>query len=207
MYVIGLIENYVISLIIECLLEAPWKSETHEIIFNNNINTNLLPCQYKRVSVKSYSGNNIQSGKTVYEFTTPDDFPLILPNHTAGFENKPRAYNWMYGLTKTVKYYDTASTLVKSTENEYGLKKNDVVDANTNSCNCQSYYQESLRSDQWNASATFNDFTTANVTNSGFTRLKVDFYNLVTGHPELKKTTEKISARIKAEHRIEKIFS
>ena len=191
-YVISLIESYVLSLIIECLLEAPSKSERHDIILHNNINGNLLPCQFKKVTIKTYSGNNMQSGKTVYEFTSPDDFPLILPDQSAGFENKPRAYNWMYGLTKSVQYYDNSSTLVKSTINEYSLKKNDVTDANTNSCNCQSYYQESLRSDQWNTAATFNDFTTTNLINESFTRLKVDFYNLVTGHSELKKTTEKI---------------
>ena len=192
-YIISLIRNYVLSLLIECLtLDAPSQSESHDVIMSHNTNENLLPCRYKRVSVKVYSGNNLQSGKTVYEFTSPDDFPLILPNESAGFENKPRAYNWMYGLNKTVKYYDNASSLVKSTENEYGLRKNDVVDANTSSCNCQSYYQESLRSDQWNTAATFNDFTTTNITNAGFTRLKVDFYNLVTGHSELKRSTEKI---------------
>ena len=191
-FMISFVETYVVSLLIECASDAPLKYDSHDIILNNNINENLLPSQYKKVSVKTYSGSNLQSGKTVYEFTSPDDFPAILPDQSAGFDNKPRAYNWMYGLTKSVKYYDNSSTLVKSTDNEYNLQKTDVVDANTSSCNCQSHYQESLRSDQWNTPDVFNDFTSVNITSGGYTRLKVDFYNLVTGHSELKKTTERI---------------
>ncbi len=191
-YIIADIATYVASILISCLSDPPFKSETHLLICNNNINVNLLPYQYKKVVKKVYSGGNIQSGKTVYEFTSPGDFPLLLPALTASFENKPRCYAWIYGLPKSVKYYDNSATLVKSTENEYDLKKKDVQDPNTQSCNCISHYQESLKSDVWYTENTFNEFTQTNITNSGFTRLKVDFYNLVTGHSELKKTTEKL---------------
>jgi hypothetical protein len=90
-----------------------------------------------------------------------------------------------------VQIFDNTNKPVKSTENEYNLKKNDVQDVKTLSCDCESHYTESLRSDQWNTSATFDDFTTTNINNNGL-RLKVDQYNIVTGHSELKKTTEKI---------------
>jgi len=98
----------------------------------------------------------------------------------------------MYGLLKSSKYFDNASTLLKSTENEYTLKKADVQDIKTNSCNCETFWQQSLRSDQWNTPATFNEFTNANTTNTYGIKQKVDFYNIVTGHHELKKTTDKI---------------
>jgi len=191
-YIVNLVGNYVVGILISCLPDAPNKFEDHLIRFNNYVNENLLPYQYKHVVEKIYSGSGAQSGKTVYEFTSPDDFPLILPDKAASFDSKPRSYDWMYGLLKSVKYYDNSSTLVKSTENEYALKKVDVQNPQTQSCNCESFYQESLKSDVWYTENTFNEFTSTNVSNNGLSRLKVDFYNLVTGHSELKKTTEKM---------------
>lgn len=191
-YLVNLVAHYVAGILISCLPDPPNKSETHFTRFYNYVNNNLLPYQYGRVIQKIYSGSNMQSGKTVYEFTSPTDFPLILPDKVASFNSRPRGYDWMYGLPKSIKYYDNSSALVKSIENEYALKKADVQDPKTQSCNCESYYQGSLRADAWNTENTFNEFTTTNTVDNGFTRLKVDFYNLVTGHPELTKSTEKL---------------
>jgi hypothetical protein len=191
-YVVNAILQYLITIAISCATDAPLKIQDHDIIYNININQNLLPNQFKKVTEKRYSSTNIQMGKTVYEFTSSDDFPLILPNVAASLENKPRGYYWMYGLPKSVKYYDNSSQLIKSTENEYSdLKNNNVTDNKTLSCNCESYYQTSVREDDWNTATTFNEFTATDINNNGL-RLKVDFYNLVTGHSELKKTTDKM---------------
>ena len=194
-FIINLVSSYVTSIIISCLTEPPSKIEGHTITFNNYINGNLLPELYKKVTQKTYSSNNLQVGKVIYDFTSPDEFPLILPNSTASFDNKPRSYSWMYGLPKAVKYYDNTPRLIKSVENEYNLKKVDVQDLKTKSCNCESFYQSSLRSDQWNTASTFNEFTNTNLYTNIFSNglsLKVDFHNLIKGHSELKRTTEKL---------------
>lgn len=60
---------------------------------------NPLPHLYDRVEV--YSGstqNNI--GRTVYEFTSPTDFPLVVPVQYEPFSLKPRCLPWVYGLPK-----------------------------------------------------------------------------------------------------------
>jgi len=187
---LNLLLEYAIGVIVSCS-NTPQRLNTRILTHQNSVNTNLLPSLYKKVAQKKYSAAGLQAGKTVYEFTSPDDFPLILPNESASFEQKVRAYEWMYGLPKSAKYYDNASGLLKSTESEYELKKVDVISLNTQSCNCETYWQQSLRSDQWNTSATFNEFTNVNTNNSYGVKQKVDFYNIVTGHNELKKSTEK----------------
>jgi YD repeat-containing protein len=189
-FIIGLIRSYVISTVITCLTDPPFKKETMTMTFNSVVNHNLLPNMYKKVNLKIYSGTNLQSGKTVYTFTSPDDFPLILPASAASFESKPRGYMWMYGLPKTIQVFDNNGKLIKQTDNDYNQRKNDVQDPKTSSCNCVSYWQESLRSDEWNTAANFNDFTTTNINDNGL-HLKVDPYNIVTGHSELKATSEK----------------
>jgi len=193
---VNLALQYTINVLITCLTDAPANLHSSVITTKSNINTNLLPSLYKRVTKRQYSGGGLLSGKTVFEFTSPDDFPLILPNESAGFDQKPRGYEWMYGLLKSEKYYNNSSALLKSTENEYDLKKVDVQDINTSSCNCETYWQQSLRSDQWNTTSTFNEFTNITTNNSYGVKQKVDFYNIVTGHYELKKTTEKIYNQI-----------
>ncbi len=188
---INLVLQYIIGVVISCSI-TPQKLDARTITYNNSINTNFLPALYKKVTKLEYSGGGLQSGKTVFEFTSPEDFPLILPNESSGFDQKVRGYYWIYGLPKSEKYYNNMSALVKSTENEYELKKNDITNINTRSCNCETFWQQSLRSDQWNTAPTFDEFTDVNTTNSYGVKQKVDFYNIVTGHSELKKTTEKV---------------
>jgi hypothetical protein len=186
---LNLVLNYAAGVAESCLTDPPSKIATNKYIYNDAINSNLLPAQFKKVTETIYSSSGLQSGKTVYEFTSPDDFPLLLPGTAAGFENKPRGYAWMYGLGKSVKIYDNNGTLIKSVENQYSSAKNQLSsDSKTLSCDCNSQYQRSQRADEWNTTANFDEFTTA----SDGSRLKVDFYNLASGHPELIKKTEKI---------------
>ncbi len=187
---INLVLQYVLGIVISC--ETPAKLFGDITFYNNNVNTNLLPRLYKTVTKKQYTTGGLLSGKTVFEFTSPLDFPLILPNVSSSFDQKARSYSWMYGLSKSVKLYDNADRIIKSTENEYELKKQDVQDLKTRSCNCETFWQQSLRADQWNSSSTFNEFTDINTSNTYGIRQKVDFYNIVKGHSELKRTTEKL---------------
>ncbi|MGN7706890.1 DUF5977 domain-containing protein [Chryseobacterium sp. 22543] len=60
---------------------------------------NLLPHMYKRVEV--YEGTQVSSlGKTVNEFTSPDDFPLLAASQVQPYSNKTRCLPWVYGLPK-----------------------------------------------------------------------------------------------------------
>ncbi len=190
-FVRELIINYILGIVISCSTPAPQNLQTHTITNHERENDNLLPIQFKRVTESVYSSTGVQTGKTEYEFTSPDDFPLIVANNNAPYSDKPRAYPWMYGLQKSVKTYDNTPKLLKSVENEYTQIKQDVTDPNSASCNCESYYQQSLPVATWDNPATYNDFTTSNINVSGL-RLKVDPYNIITGRAELKKTTEKL---------------
>lgn len=192
-WAINYVYNYVISIIVTCVGSSPpSKTESHTLVYGSPINDNVIPSQFKQVTIKQRSGNNLQSGYVVYELTSKDDFPMILPNEEASLEHKPRCYDWMYGLPRSIRYYDNNSKIVKSVTNEYELKKNDITASATRSCNCEPYYQESERADQWNTPANFSQFTTNDLLNGGEVALHVDTYNLVSGHSELKTSTEKI---------------
>ncbi len=192
-YIINFIINYLTTIAISCLPDAPDKFESHLITYNNNLNGNLLPELFKRVIEKKYSGQNIMSGKIVHEFTSVDDFPLINPAISSSFESKNRAYDWMYGLEKKTTFYDNNNAIVKEITSEFANIKEDesVQSATTLSCNCESYFQSSQRSDYWNTAGNFDDFTTANINASGL-RLRTDFYNIIRGFPRLLRTTEKL---------------
>ncbi|PSL42842.1 hypothetical protein CLV51_11058 [Chitinophaga niastensis] len=60
---------------------------------------NLLPHMYSRVEVyQGSTANNI--GKTVYEFTSPTDFPISVPLQQAPFSANQRCLPWVYGMLK-----------------------------------------------------------------------------------------------------------
>ncbi|MDE3185705.1 MAG: hypothetical protein KGM16_20015 [Bacteroidota bacterium] len=74
---------------------------------------------YSRVEV--YHGTTTHnSGKTVYEFTTPADANSLYV--TATFPYAPLDLkSWGLGLTKKISVYDSTGTLVKKVTNSYGL--------------------------------------------------------------------------------------
>jgi hypothetical protein len=74
---------------------------------------------YSRVEVyHGTTGRN--SGKTVYEFTTPHDAGTLYT--TAIFPYAPvNLKSWGLGLTKKVSIYDSTGTIVKKITNSYGI--------------------------------------------------------------------------------------
>lgn len=79
---------------------------------------NELPHLYKRVVV--YEGdttNNI--GKMVYEFTSPDDFPITVPTQSQPYATKSRCLPWVYGLQKHIQEYTKSNKLLSDVTYSY----------------------------------------------------------------------------------------
>ena len=178
------------------------KPTDHAAMFTNNSSIinfqNALPMQFKRVEViKTSYPLPENNGKTIYEFTSPDDplFPLLVPHNTFPYKNKPRYYDWAYGLPKTVKVYNNAGKLLKSTEKEFLPVYNNPSDITTKSCNCEPAYSRSWREDHYRNNAVEYANTTVtgehpNAVNSP--RLFVEFYNHNAGHAKLNQMVEKV---------------
>lgn len=181
--------KWIITAIASCLISGvPSDIVNADLTSNDLRNTNLLPSQFRRTVVTEYSGQGDFNGSTVYEFTSPDDFPLLVPGQTPELPNNPRSYTWMYGLSKKISIYDKSNTLLKETENNYTGNDNQILaNSNTQSCNCQSVYTRSLRGDTWLSPSTYTSYITSS--NSG---LKVDFYNLAKGNALLINSKESI---------------
>src|SRR5690242_1770534 len=83
----------------------------------NNMNAGIAG--YSRVEFYQGTASH-NSGKTVYEFTSPKD---INPTYvTAVFPYAPLDMkSWRLGLTKDISLYDSSGTLVKKVTNTYGI--------------------------------------------------------------------------------------
>jgi YD repeat-containing protein len=83
-------------------------------------NLNPLPLLYRRVEV--YNGSQTDNiGKTVYEFTSDKDFPLIAPVYEAPYSYRQRYFAWAYGLTRHYKVFNKQNDLVKEVYNKYNV--------------------------------------------------------------------------------------
>jgi hypothetical protein len=193
-FIQGLIISYITKLLNDCFIEAAPVNSRIEVKYHNQLNNNLLPIQYKRTTTSEYSSNyfsnGLSTGKTVYDFTSPDDFPLLIPSQPFPFTQKPRGYYWMYGLPKIITTYDNTGFVIKKVENNYGHANEILSGNNTQSCNCESNYFKSKRNGDWNDPANISQFT--NITSSD---LKVDFYNLATGYEKLTSSKETIFSK------------
>ena len=167
----------------------------HMVDYNYNLlGTNLLPVQYKRVEVSRGAG----TGKVVYEFTNPDDFPIVAADISASYSSKQRAAFWAYGLPKLTTIYDASGTKVHQRENHYDFSKAMTVIDPEHSSNytCYSINRSSRGSDTWTTSAYSNTFTTQSITNytsdpAVRDQLIVDPYTLFTGRVELQTTYDR----------------
>jgi hypothetical protein len=83
----------------------------------NPVVLNPLPFQYSRVEVQQIGVT--PNGKTVYEFTSPSDYPLLVSNYQFPFSSKQRAIDEYYGLPKKVLIYNATGTPVRKTEYTY----------------------------------------------------------------------------------------
>ena len=109
----------VVNVLISCL-ENPARNRTNTSYFNSNIMAgNTLPAQFKRVVVTEGGGTN---GKTVSEFTSPDDYAIWEPTN-ASMSKKQRFAPWAYGLPKKTTIYNSSNVPVKETINWYNYTK------------------------------------------------------------------------------------
>lgn len=105
----------IIAIVIDILTPPPTTQvmlSTNNQEFSTHVSkNNELPHLYKRVEVlEGSAANNI--GKMVYEFTSPDDFPLIIPTQSQPYAPKSRCLPWVYGLPKKVQEISKANKVV-----------------------------------------------------------------------------------------------
>ena len=176
-----------------CTSDGSPQDNTTTVVYNDDINgSNPLPSQFKRVEVVNGSGSN---GKTVMEYTSPDDYPIWEPNNTI-YSLKQRFAYWAYGLPKKVTVYDASNNKVKETENVYdttGAKSYYIAADNSiayPSCKCQVKASSSQRNEGWDTPGMnpATDFTTTLTSN---TSLAAEIYNVYTGKMRLKDVYER----------------
>ncbi|HVI48128.1 MAG TPA: RHS repeat domain-containing protein [Chitinophaga sp.] len=77
---------------------------------------NPLPGTYSRVT--AFEGDiSLNRGKTVYEFTTDKDFPILFPNEPQA--GRPRYISGLYGLLKRKRTYNRNNEIVSEEYNKY----------------------------------------------------------------------------------------
>ena len=160
---------------------------TRTVLSYKNSNRNLinpLPSFYKTVEVIETGINNSQSnGKVVYQFTSPDDYPIWEVDNI-NLSQKQRFANWSYGLPKTITTYNSNGDKIKEQVNTYNFS-NAKRDLNISSCNAFIKKTKSLNNQDYFASVG-QYLTTSN------NDLIVDIYSIYTGRVELTETRERI---------------
>lgn len=183
MEIYNTISNFVAS--------CSYAGETHDMRQRTNFASNLdntLPIVFASVTVKKYSTSVTNNGKSVFKFSTEDDYPLLIPENNYPFTSKPRYYPWKYGLLKSEKQFDINSNPIHEIINNYEPTANvSSTSINTQSCNCNVSYTSSKRIEDWTDPNFVNSFTNTDIPN----KLKVEFYNVISGRMELKSTIEK----------------
>jgi hypothetical protein len=188
----------IINIVVSCFSDFS-KDYYSTVYYNSDINAaNPLPSQFKRVEVSESSGQN---GKTVTEFTSPDDYPIWALTNTA-LSSKQRFAHWAYGLPKKTMVYDAAGNPVKQIENVY-----DTTYAKSQ-CYGGSFYDDkvhqtfywgylnskalvkkaySQRNTDWENPSIYN----ANYQRQSSNDLEVDMYGYCSGRTELKTSFER----------------
>lgn len=167
------------------------KDFTTTTYYNSDLNAvNPLPSQFKRVEVMQNKG---EAGKTVYVFTSPDEYPLWEPANEL-YSNKQRYASWAYGLPRFTTIFDAYGRKVRETENIYDssharqpfflIKSNEMKYP---SCKSQVNETYSQNNTAWE-NPDLNTFTYTKSNPS----LKVELYNQITGRFELQETRERV---------------
>ncbi len=169
-----------VNIVISCF-DSPTKTSTTTIYYNSDLKAgNPLPLQFKRVEVYKNSG---LAGKTVYEFTSSDDYG-IWEQANPTYSMMQRYAPWAYGLPKTTTVYDSGNIPKTETINYY-----DYTHAkNTFFCKtCRADYMSykalvlessAKRSDDWTSSPD-STYTTEDLSNSS--PMMVQPYDAYTG--------------------------
>jgi hypothetical protein len=180
---------FMLNLALTCLLNNDAKESSGVVYFNNNRRqSNPLPVQYARVVVTNGDG---AVGRTVQEFTTPDDYALWASSDPI-FSGKQRYASWAYGLPKRTLEYDKDGNLRKKTENTYEfIKTNFISDPENYTMALPSARNEVVKSisqrvDDWEYPNLADK--TADLTSNP--DLKVEVYDIFSGRAQLVTTKE-----------------
>ncbi|MGN6435881.1 MAG: DUF5977 domain-containing protein [Agriterribacter sp.] len=168
---------FLVSTIIYEYFTPEYKDYTVTTYLSENLlNKNPLPMQYRRVEVIEKMGAS-NNGKTVYEFTSNVEYP-ITGTYGFPYSAKPRCASWLYGLPKTIEWYNASGTRLRKIENKYIAE---VITADWNS----------FSSNGWQANGNYmakydrqNEF----IAQTSF--VSNDVYYPVTGHIKLNETIE-----------------
>ncbi|MDX2048315.1 MAG: DUF5977 domain-containing protein [Chitinophagaceae bacterium] len=181
-----------VTIIISCTTDRS-KSETTTLCYNSDLkSSNPLPTQFKRVEVTESSGGN---GKTIMEFTSPDDYPIWEPTNPA-FSMKQRFAFWAYGLPKKTTVKDAAGNIIRQSENGYyftnakrGFEPHPGL-LGYPSCKCLVTRSSSVRNTTWENPDYYNaPYSSINQSNS---EMLVDIYDVYSGRVELIESYERV---------------
>lgn len=178
----------IVKIIIGC---KDYNQDDYSTVWSNEPNylINPAPIVYKRLEVVALDQVGVAQGKTVYDFTSPEDYPIwntIGNQEYISFSSAQRAANWTYGLPKKVTVFDANNIAVKQTENIYDFTK---AKRNTGlpSCKCFVRKLSSINNSSWTNLATGSTYTTTNTTD-----MVVAPYNIYSGRVELTDTYDRI---------------
>ena len=181
-FVFDLIGNFAIS------CNQYTTTYTNWVYYNMDLNaSNALPIQFKR-AVVSQGAAGSANGQVIHEFTSPDDYAVLVTDNTLAHSQKQRALPWVYGLEKRVTVTDGAGNTLKQTETDYDLSLQStkrVIDDGTGSpskgsCSCYPVNQHSRGSDSWTTAAYINTYESQPTADMG-----IDPYSLYTGRAPL----------------------
>jgi hypothetical protein len=92
-----------------------------------NTSSNNIPLQFSRVVSVIQSASDM--GKTVAEFTKPDDFKAEIAKLEFPYANKFRCDSWKYGLLKVQSVYNANGILVNKKEHSYQFQSQDLSES------------------------------------------------------------------------------
>jgi hypothetical protein len=119
----------IVATIIYEIFTPDYKDYTTETIFTENfLNKNPLPSLFRRVEIIE-KFNSTNNGKTVYNFTDDVYYP-ITGTYGFPYSAKSRFPAWVYGLPKTIEWFNTAGDRLRKVENIYTPVVRSVIDAN-----------------------------------------------------------------------------
>lgn len=114
--------NMVIAILIDITTPPPTTkvfTATNTQDFSSHASKgNILPHLYKRVEVFNGSQSS-NMGKMVYEFTSPTEFPILVPVQSQPYSNETRCFPWVYGLPKRQLEYSRNGKLLSEVVNNY----------------------------------------------------------------------------------------
>lgn len=182
----------IVNAVVSCFISQT-SDNSMTIYYNSDLHaSNPLPSQFKRVEVSENSGS---TGKTVYEFTSSDDYPFWdAVNPT--FSMKQRYAYWTYGLPKRTTIYDNAGHPIRQTENFYDTAfSREYLFCHSCYTAYTSYKalvvkNSSQNSKDWDNNSLYKnvDYTSDLTSNPD---MKVDGYDAITGRYLLDSTIER----------------